>query len=405
MNSQNSSHALRPDALSPSALTRLVLTNFRNYARIEIDLDARPVILTGPNGAGKTNLLEAVSFLIPGRGLRRARLSDVNRQEKIPEAAPSPHVANINVPMPEGQSWAVAASVLNPKGLFQIGTGKDPAFPANDRRIVHIDGKAQKGQGVLANYLSVTWLTPQMDRLFMEGATERRRFLDRLVYGFDPAQAERVTALEKSVRERGRLLQEGKFDPSWLGVLEQQIAIQSVAITVARESLLAALNIFARERGEPFPQAHIRLTGLVAEWIAERGHGTAQQTIMDVLGQTRRQDAESGGASVGAHKADIQVKHLGKGRLAPECSTGEQKALLITLILGQAQLLAEHKGTPPIILMDEVAAHLDESRRRKLGEEILALGAQAWCAGTDDSLFESLRNDAQFFHVENGQIR
>jgi DNA replication and repair protein RecF len=377
---------------SPGAslwLARVSLSDFRSYGQVVVESDARPLVLTGPNGAGKTNLLEAVSLLTPGRGLRQARLEELGRRGA---AAPN---------------WAVAAEVMTPDGPRSLGTGRDGARPeaAGERRVVKVDGSFARSQRVLSEILHMAWLTPQMDGLFREGASARRRFLDRLVYGFDPAHAGRIAAYEQTLRQRARLLKSRQGDGTWLDGLEQGLAERGVAIAAARRELVARLNQACAAGVGPFPRAAVSVAGEVEDWLADRPALSAEDTLRDRLAETRARDAESGGAGVGPHRSDLAVDHLESGLPAAQCSTGEQKALLLSIVLAHGRLLTQEWGAAPILLLDEVAAHLDAARRAALFDELLALGGQAWLTGTDPEFFSELGNAAQFFEVREARVR
>jgi DNA replication and repair protein RecF len=365
-------------------VSRLRLTGFRCYESAQLDLDARSVVLTGPNGAGKTNLLEAVSLLAPGRGLRGARLDEMDRRSAE-----------------DGQGWAIAASVATPAGTVDIGTGRKD--DAANRRIVRIDGKPARSQTSLADYVSAVWLTPQMDRLFTDGASGRRRFLDRLVFGFDAAHAGRVSGYEHTMRERARLLRDGG-DPIWLDTLESDMAERGVAIAAARRELTARLARVCAAPTGPFPGAGLAVAGTVEAWLDEGPALTAEDRLKAALRESRPQDAAAGGAAVGPHRSDLEVHHLAHGMPAALCSTGEQKALLIAIILANARLQTAERGRVPLLLLDEVAAHLDAERRRALFEEIDGLGAQAWYTGTDRAVFDPLGARAQHVAVRAGML-
>jgi len=369
-----------PTALSVS---RLRLTDFRCYASARLDLDERPVILTGPNGAGKTNMLEAVSLLAPGRGLRGARLDDLARSGA------------------DG-GWAVAASIMTPDGAREIGTGRSP--DGGTRRVVRIDGAPAKSQAVLGEHVGAVWLTPQMDRLFTDGSTGRRRFLDRLVFGFDAAHAGRVSGYDHAMRERSRLLRDGAGDDTWLGSLERKMAERGVAIAAARREMTARLARICGAPPGPFPGAEVTVTGSVEEWLDEAPALTVEDRLQAALRDSRPHDANAGGAAVGPHRSDLKVRHLAKDMPAELCSTGEQKALLIAVVLANARLQTAERGRVPLLLLDEVAAHLDEDRREALFEEILSTGAQAWLTGTDPALFASLGDRAQKVTVEDATL-
>ena len=377
-----------PDA---NAVFRLRLSDFRNYRHAALDLDARPVVLTGPNGAGKTNLLEAVSLLAPGRGIRRVRPTELDRVEVVDKETGATRA----------HRWAVAATITGPSGEVDVGTGRDAQ---SDRRIVRIDGQDARSQSALGAFFSTVWLTPQMDRVFQDSAGERRRFLDRLIYGFDPAHAGRVNAYEKALRQRSRLLKDGVADDAWLAGLEAQMIERGIAIAAARLEMSGRLAR-ACARGEgPFPGAGIGVAGDVEGWLADLPAVEAEDRFQAALVAGRRRDAETGGAAVGPHRSDLVVTHLAKGLPAAQCSTGEQKALLIAIVLAHARLQAAERGTVPVLLLDELAAHLDEDRRAALFDTILGLGAQAWITGTEPGIFEALGDRVQHVAVADAAI-
>jgi DNA replication and repair protein RecF len=376
------------------AVRRLVLTDFRCYRQVRLAVDARPVVLTGANGAGKTNLLEAISFLAPGRGLRRARLGEIDR--RLAHAA-----AEGILPAP---TWAVAAEVATPRSVVQIGTGREATASGGERRIVRIDGAPARSQTALAEHVNLVWLTPQMDRLFIEGASPRRRFLDRLVYGFDPEHAARVAAYEQALRERAKLLREGPYDAAWLDALEETMARHGVAIAAARRDVTSRLDAACAAGVAGFPAASLAVIGTVEAALADRPALAVEDESRVRLAASRRQDAESGGVASGPHRSDLAVRHGATGVAAAQCSTGEQKALLIAILLANCRLQAALRGVAPIMLLDEIVAHLDRERRRALFVELLALGAQAWLTGTDEESFAELRDAAQFLRVVNATI-
>lgn len=370
----------------------LSLTDFRSYNRLRLALDGRSVVLTGDNGAGKTNLLEALSFLAPGRGLRRARLGAVTRVGA------------------EG-GWAVAAALdlpQSPDVLTRLGTGLVAAEDGSlsERRVVRIDGQPQSGSGRLAQLVSVCWLTPEMDRLFLDGASGRRRFLDRLVLGFDAGHGRRVNAYEKAMRDRSRLLRDRgrSADPAWLDALEAAMAEHGVAVAAARCEMLSRLAAVVALRDDSFPATILALEGELEQGL------TAQRPAIDVedafcaqLAAARQRDMEAGRALAGPHRTDMLAWHKPSGMPAAECSTGQQKAMLISVVLANAQLLCT-AGTTPLLLLDEVVAHLDGARRAALFDEIEALGAQAWLTGTERQLFAGLGCRAQHLEVTDGKI-
>lgn len=365
-----------------SALQSLALTDYRSYAAAELRAEGRSVFLFGPNGAGKTNLLEAISLLSPGRGLRGAALAEVGR--RLPGEA-------------VGRAWAVSAVVEG----TQIGTGVEA--PGAARRIVRIEGETVP-PGRLAEHLRPIWLTPAQDRLFLEAASERRRFFDRLVFAAEPIHAAHVGSYEKAMRERMRLLTaEEPADPSWLNALEARLAEAGALMAQARVRTLADLQAEIDTRGErPFPQARLALSG---EWeqMAQTGADLAEieAKLAAALAAARPRDAAAGRALTGPHRGDLAVVHAQKDRPASECSTGEQKALILNLVLAQAARLSRAESAPnPILLLDEVAAHLDPLRRAALADEIAALGLQAFLTGTDEALFEDHKGRALGVRVD-----
>ena len=373
--------------MTATALARLTLIDFRSYAAADVALDGRPVFLVGPNGAGKTNLLEAISLFTPGRGLRGSAIAELGR--RLPGEA-------------QGRAWAVSAAVRANGEETQVGTGVETA--GAPRRAVRIAGETVP-PGRLADHLRQVWLTPAQDRLFLEGAAERRRFFDRLVFAAIPRHAAHAQAYERAMRERMRLLTDEAQapDPAWLDALEARLAEAGALMAEARATTLSALQSEINGRGErPFPQARLSLAG---EWeqMASAGSSIAdiEARLAKALSDARPRDAAAGRALTGPHRGDLGVVHAEKDRPAAECSTGEQKALILNLALAQAARLARAESQPaPILLLDEVAAHLDARRRTALFDEITALGLQAFLTGTDEALFEGLAGRAQGFAVE-----
>jgi DNA replication and repair protein RecF len=371
-------------APSPSAVLRLTLTRFRNYASLRLSLDDRPVVLAGPNGAGKTNLLEAVSLLAPGRGLRNARLADVQQLGAT-----------------EG-GWATAARLQTPHGPVEIGVGVEaPPQPGErERRLTRIDGEPARSQTALAQHIAVVWLTPQMDRLFLDSAGTRRRFIDRLAFGFDPAHAGRLSRYEHAMRERSHVLRDRLNAPDWLAALESRMAADGAAVAAARRDAAARLTLAASRGVGPFPGAILTMEGWIDERIAAGPALEAEDEMRAELARTRNHD----GAAVGPHRSDLAVRHIAKDMPAALCSTGEQKALLIAVTLANTRLLTAERGAPPLLLLDEVAAHLDRDRREALFAEVTALGAQAWMTGVDLETFAPLGAAAQRFTVTDGSV-
>lgn len=386
-----------------SRVTRLSLTDFRSYETADLPLHGASVYLHGANGAGKTNLLEAVSLFSPGRGLRGSSLAEVGR--RMPGEA-------------LGRAWAVSALVgvddavdsdAGGDGDVRIGTGTES--PGAARRQVRIGGETVP-PGRLAEYLRPLWLTPAQDRLFLEGAAERRRFFDRLVFAAEPEHAVHASAYERSMRERMRLLTAPDNggpapDPAWLAALEARLAESGALMAEGRARTLAALQAEIDSRtGRPFPQASLALTG---EWERAAAEGVEfaelESRLARALAAARPRDAAAGRALTGPHRGDLAVVHREKDRAAAECSTGEQKALILNLVLAQAARLSRAISAPnPILLLDEVAAHLDPVRRASLFDEIEALSLQAFLTGTDEALFETLKGRALGVLVEGGAL-
>jgi DNA replication and repair protein RecF len=361
------------------AVTRVGLTNFRSYASVEIRAGGTPVVLAGANGAGKTNLLDAISLLSPGRGLRGARLGDHTR--KGPSA------------MSEAL-WAVAATVSRAGETYEIGTGLVSA-QGGERRHVRLNGAMAQSSADLGDIVQMLWLTPAMDRLFIESASGRRKFLDRLVLGFVAGHARAATRYETAMRDRARLLKFGPRDPAWLDGLENEMRESGLAMAMARRETVARLNGALAERVGAFPAAQLSLD-----------NDDADETLGECLARARVRDAETGRTTVGPHLTDLAVRHTQKCTDARECSTGEQKALLISILLADARELARVRGgLCPLLLLDEIAAHLDATRRAALFDEISELGAQAWMTGTDIEIFAPLRGKAQLFEVADSQPR
>ena len=395
---------------TPLWVARLTLTDFRCYRHQRIETDGRPVVLAGPNGAGKTNLLEALSFLVPGRGLRGAAIADVARRQTAGTTDLGASDGATDLGASDGVAWAVAARVVTAAGAVEIGTGRAarPGEEGRDKRLARIDGQPAKGPAAFAEVLSAVWLTPYMDRLFTEGASHRRRFMDRLVVGFDPAHAGRVGAYERALRERARLLRRAggakRADTAWLAALEETMAAKGVAIAAARRDVAARLNEVCAAAGGSFPGASVEARGVVEDWLDAGPALAAEERLRETLAASRRIDAETGGAAQGPHRGDLAVRHLGKGLAAGDCSTGEQKALVVAIVLANAELRARELGAPPLLLLDEATAHLDGRRRGELFERLVALGAQAWLTGTEAELFAPLGDGAQYFRVEDATV-
>jgi DNA replication and repair protein RecF len=372
-----------------SAVASLALTDFRSYEHATLSPAGCSVYLFGPNGAGKTNLLEAVSLFSPGRGMRSASLAEFGR--RLPDEA-------------QGRAWAISAAILGDDGEVRLGTGVETQ--GAPRRVVRIEGEGV-APGRMAEHVRPLWLTPAQDRLFLEGAAERRRFLDRLVFAAEPIHAAHAGAYERALRERSRLLGEEGADPAWVTALEARMAEAGARVAEARAATLQALQaeIDGRE-DRPFPRAILGLTGEF-EQMAGAGAPLAdiEARLAAELAAGRHRDAAAGRALTGPHRCDLTVIHRERGRPAAECSTGEQKALILNLVLAQAARLSRAKSQPnPILLLDEVAAHLDLVRRAALAEEIEALGLQAFLTGTDEALFEPLKGRALGVRVDASRL-
>src|SRR5512133_3679732 len=366
-------------------IRRLTVTNFRSYRAAQLEPDAGPVVLVGPNGSGKTNLIEAISFLTPGRGLRRATLEDIAFSEG------------------DG-SWAVSAEVEGALGLATLGTGIEP--PANEDAVVtrkcRIGREPVASAAAFADHLRVVWLVPAMDGLFNGPASERRRFLDRLTLALDSEHMTRVNALERALRSRNRLLEDIRPDPHWLDAVEHETAELAVAVTALRVEAVDRLRSILRTRKHPaaaFPAAGIALDGWMERLVPLEPAVAVEDRYRAMLRDNRARDAAAGRTLEGPHLTDLLVTHADKHIAAAEASTGEQKALLIGLILAHAGLLAEMSGFAPVLLLDEVIAHLDPARRAALYAELDTLGAQAWITGADAAAFADIEGKADMFDV------
>ncbi len=374
-------------------IERITLNNFRNYETATLETGPEPVVLIGENGSGKTNLLEAVSLLAPGQGMRRAAFVDLARAGG------------------DG-GWAISARAHTSMGDVDIGTGvvRNPGGRERSGRQVRIDGDNKGGSGILADYVELVWVTPAMDGLFTGSAGDRRRFFDRLVLCFDPTYRTRIGHFERAMQSRNRLLNDGVRDPRQFESFERIMAETGVAIAAARVETCTALSgvmaaRYARDEASPFPWSAISLEGRLETQIMSSPAADVEDRYLETLKFMRDRDAAAGRTLEGPHRTDLLVEHGPKGLPAKLCSTGEQKALLLGLILAHAELLTQRQGgCPPLMLLDEVTAHFDDLRRAALFEEILRLGAQAWMTGTDTFGFKRLKGAANAFEVTDGRI-
>lgn len=382
-------------------LRHVRLTDFRNYETAELQLDGRPVVLTGPNGAGKTNLLEAVSLLAPGRGLRRAGREELPRSlpAELPEELPDSESGTgpAGAPSQSQLLWSVSAGLVTPQSEHQLGTG---LLADDSRRSVRID-EAPATQSELGACLAISWLTPQMDGLFAGSPSGRRRFIDRLAIAFDPAHAGRLARYERALRERGRLLAEGRADAVWLASLESLLAETGVAIMATRAALIADMNAEAETSGGPFPSAWLEMTGGMAEQVGQM----PALELEDRLRQAAAAARQAGDTAMpGPQASDMLAWDKAASQPASRASTGEQKALLISLVLAHARLQGRRLGRPPILLLDDVAAHLDDMRRQALFDICGCLDGQIWFTGTDRTDFAPLEGTARFLEIGAGRI-
>ncbi len=389
-----------------SGIQRLTLTDYRNYSSLRIDAQNCPIIIYGENGSGKTNILESISFLAPGRGLRGVKLSDIKRF--IPQIASLGEMSFVT-PL----NWAVAAEIINNGETHSLATAVEKSTRAIEdidgnqsfeRRIVKIDGNKTSLQSDLGKYISLIWLTPQMDRLFRGGSQPRRAFLDRMVYAFDNDHAKRVANFEHLYREWYRLIKEGKLDNHWLSSLEEEMSALGVAIAAARREQTARLNTFIeKEPDDVFPTVQLELDGLIERELDKSPAVKVENLYIDLLKSQRRNVLNNNNLE-GVNRTDFKVYHKKKFMPAEMCSTGEQKSLLISIMLAQAKCQTLYKGFAPILLLDEVAAHLDDIKREALLSKVVNLNLQAWITTTDPELFDSIKSESQFFEVKQNSV-
>lgn len=379
---------------SATTIRRVDLSNFRNYASLHLEVGPEPVVLTGANGSGKTNLLEALSMFLPGRGMRGAGFDAM-----LYNKADQPQ-------------WAVSISIETQNEILRIGTSWQPSpTGAGQTRQASIDGQPAKGMGAFTDYIRLIWLTPAMDRLFAGSAGDRRRFLDRIVATTDLDHRQRLNGFEKLMRQRNALLADSQFDASWMSVLEQQMAEQAIAIAATR---LAGIDVLqshidnTKQAGSlsVFPAARLMLEGDIEASLRDTPAVQSEDEYAKILYDSRKIDQAAGRTLNGPHRSDLVVFHSEKDMEAKACSTGEQKALLVGLVLAQARMVqSAFGGQMPVLLLDEITAHLDEGRRKGLFDELIRSQAQCWLTGTDKVQFEALNEKAQFFTVSGGNIQ
>jgi len=369
-----------------SSVARLQLQFFRNYAALDVRVESAPVILFGENGSGKTNILEALSLFSPGKGLRHARLRDMDQVGQDGTQRP----------------WSASMVMVQDYGQAILGTGRDATADA-DKRLLRVDGEPAKFTE-LSEYVTLTWLTPAIEQLFLGSGSDRRAYVDRLTAQFYPDHSRTVYRYEHAVRERNKLLFNSMQDVAWYAAVEHKIAELGVAIAVARNEVLHLLNQSMQRGQDVFPAASVWMEGEVEQWAREMSALDAEAACREKLEHNRATDREVGRTSIGVHKSELQAVHSVKNRPARLCSTGEQKAIMLSLTMAFVRAQAVWRGTPPLLLLDEVVAHLDAERREALFEEIQSLHVQAWMTGTEAQTFESMQGVMQGFIVKDGAL-
>ncbi|MBO5039219.1 MAG: DNA replication/repair protein RecF [Alphaproteobacteria bacterium] len=389
-----------------SAVKRLTLVNFRNYKYLRLNLDKPFIILSGENGSGKTNILEAISFLSQGRGLRGAKLSEIKTFDFLASSLPAPTFINNN-------GWAVSAEIEKLDETFSIGTAvesvvKEVSFNETkevERRIVQVNNQKLPSQNELGNYLTLIWITPQMDRLFLGGAQHRRSFLDRIVYAFDVEHAKRLTSFDNLYRQWLQILKSGNINNNWLLSIEEQIAGLGVAIAAARLEQTEKLNAFMEKNPDDmFPDAILELDGTIEQMLNEKPAVYVEDFYRESLFNQRRSVLYND-TGAGINKTDLKAVYKKKNVPANLCSTGEQKALLLSIMLSEARCLSLNRGVPPILLLDEIAAHLDDFKRDALLFKINELQTQSFLTTTNLFEFMNIKESAQFFEIKDNQVR
>ena len=388
-----------------SAVRRLTLVNFRNYKYLRLDTDKPFIVISGENGSGKTNILEAISFLSQGRGLRNAKLSEVKTFDFLAKQQTAPVFINNN-------GWAVSAQVNRNDEDFTLGTAvetlvKEIDYNQNkevERRIAQVNNQKLSSQNEFGNYLSLIWITPQMDRLFLGGTQHRRQFLDRIVAAFDTAHAQRLSTFDNLYRQWLQILKSGKINHQWLLSLEERMAGIGIAIAAARKEQVFKLNHFMENNpDDTFPDVCLTLDGTIETMLDEKPAVFVEDYYRESLFQLRRNILGDDNIS-SINKTDLQVLYKKKNVPANLCSTGEQKALLLSIVLSEARCLSAYRDFPPVLLLDEAAAHLDDNRRNILLKKLAELRTQVWLTTTNPFEFSTIRNTAQFFKVENNNV-
>lgn len=372
---------VEPAPIVENRIEQLELVDFRNYLRLQLAAPPGLAVLYGANGAGKTNLLEALSLLTPGRGLRGAKLNELDRRG--------------------GGPWVVRARVAQHGETRQLAVGRDPG---QERKLVKIDGDISRSQQELGDILSVLWLTPALDRLFLDSASDRRKFLDRLVVVMVPDHARQLGRYERSLRERALLLKQGRHDQAWLSALERRMAEAGVAIAAGRLEIIRLLNPMLVRHPFMRARAVLALAGDLETWLDEQPALAVEQRFAEALQASRTTDAQTGGAAIGPHRSDLLVHDTASDEPAAQVSTGRQKILLISIILAEIRVRREQRGEAPLLLLDEIPAHLDQRHRAELFEVLLELNQQCWLTGTEAALFDHLTGHAAFFHVKDAKL-
>ncbi len=369
---------------------KLKLNNFRNYLTLDLKLPNQHniIVITGKNGSGKTNILEAISLLSPGKGIRGCKLSDINNEGAV------------------NSCWYVESEIAGFYGHERIETWLDPEAikDGKNKRYVKVNDQSIKAQAELTKLLTISWITPQMDQLFISGTSARRNFLDRIVQNFEPSHTKHLMAYEHSMKERARLLKEKNYDINWLSALENNMAELAIPIAASRVQAVEYIEEIMDEINHPFPKARMLVTGEVESRMHKVPAVQLEDEFREILQKNRSLDAATGRTNVGIHKSDLLVYYKNKNLQADKCSTGEQKSLLLSIFLAEVFAQIKWRAQTPILLLDEVLAHLDESRRDTLCQIIKDTKAQAWITGTESETFIPIKNDSQFFKIENSHL-